>query len=225
MLIDRRALLKYGGATPLAAMLPMARSGLQGQPTGQPDHTLRIANGLVELGPGHIVSTTLYNGQFPGPLLRFQEGRRVTVDVFNDTDTPELVHWHGQMVPSMVDGASEEGTPFIPPHGSARISFVPRPSGFRFYHTHVFAGSDLTRGTYTGLAGSVYIEPKNEAGAYDRELFLMLKEFEPSFSHRNDMPHGFLTGAPSRDLQQIAKRSNGSLGKGFQVDYGLFGIN
>src|ERR1017187_7991583 len=30
----------------------------------------------------------------------------------------------------------EEGTPFIPAHGSRRITFVPKPSGYRFYHTH-----------------------------------------------------------------------------------------
>lgn len=59
------------------------------------DYTLRIATGLVELSPDHIISTTLYNGQFPGPLLRFREGQRVVVDIYNDTDTPELVHWHG----------------------------------------------------------------------------------------------------------------------------------
>ncbi|NVN38909.1 multicopper oxidase domain-containing protein, partial [Komagataeibacter swingsii] len=39
--------------------------------------------------------TDCYNDQFPGPLLRFEEGRRSMVDIFNDTDTPELVHWHG----------------------------------------------------------------------------------------------------------------------------------
>ena len=40
-----------------------------------------------------------------------------------------------------------------------RIAFAPKPSGFRFYHTHVVAGGDLNRGTYTGQAGPVYIEP------------------------------------------------------------------
>jgi hypothetical protein len=29
-----------------------------------------------------------------------------------------------------------------------RIAFVPKPAGFRFYHTHVVAGADLNRGTY-----------------------------------------------------------------------------
>jgi hypothetical protein len=44
----------------------------------------------------------------PGPLLRFKEGQRTVVDIFNDTDTPELVHWHGQIIPSDVDGAAED---------------------------------------------------------------------------------------------------------------------
>ena len=109
------------------------------------DYELRIGTGLVELADDHIASTTLYNGQFPGPLLRLVEGQRVTVEVHNDTDTPELVHWHGQMIPSDVDGGSEEGSPFVPARGMRRISFVPKPAGFRFYHTHVPAGSDLPR--------------------------------------------------------------------------------
>ena len=95
-------------------------------PADRPQHaggkgglTLRIANGLVELSPEHVVSTTLYNGQFPGPLLRLKEGRRVVVDVHNDTDTPELVHWHGLFVPSEVDGAAEEGSPYLPRAGRA----------------------------------------------------------------------------------------------------------
>jgi FtsP/CotA-like multicopper oxidase with cupredoxin domain len=123
--------------------------------TEKADHTLRIATGLVELAPGRIVSTTLYSDQFPGPLLRFEEGKRVVVDITNDTDTPELVHWHGQMIPSDVDGAAEEGSPFAPPHAMRRIAFTPKPSGFRFYHTHVVAGGDLNRGTYTGQVGRV----------------------------------------------------------------------
>ena len=98
------------------------------------------------------------------------------------------------MIPSDVDGAAEEGTPFVPAHGMRRISFVPKPSGFRFYHTHVVAGSDLNRGTYTGQAGPVYIEPKNNPGAYDREVFLVMKEFAPAFSRGGDMAMDVLAG-------------------------------
>ena len=65
-----------------------------------PDYTLRIETSPVEIAPRRIISITTYNGQFPGPLLRFKEGQQVTVDVFNDTDTPEQLHWHGQKIPT-----------------------------------------------------------------------------------------------------------------------------
>jgi FtsP/CotA-like multicopper oxidase with cupredoxin domain len=81
------------------------------------DYTLRIAASPIKIAPKRIISTVTYNGQFPGPLLRFKEGQQVTVDVFNDTDTPEQLHRHGRMVPTSIDGAAEEGTPYVPAHG------------------------------------------------------------------------------------------------------------
>ena len=127
-LLDRRRFLEVVGASALAATLP-PRTPLVAEEAESADYTVRIGNGLVELSPDHIVSTTLYNGQFPGPLIRFKEGQRTVVDIYNDTDSPELVHWHGQMISSDVDGAAEEGSPFVPAHGMRRISFVPKPPG------------------------------------------------------------------------------------------------
>src|SRR3974390_2996168 len=132
------------------------------------------------------------------------------------------------MIPSDVDGAAEEGSPYIPPHGMRRIAFVPKPAGFRFYHTHVVAGSDLNRGTYTGQVGPVYVERRNEPGAYDRGFFLVLKEFEPSFSHGGDMTMDFLAGEPIKELQTISKKADDEAKektKGYEVGYDLFSIN
>jgi FtsP/CotA-like multicopper oxidase with cupredoxin domain len=228
MTITRRSLLNLAALAPAMSTIPRLARAVEQATTEKPDYTLRIATGLVELAPDHIVSTRLYNGQFPGPLLRFKEGQRVIVDILNDTDTPELVHWHGQMIPTDVDGASEEGTPFVPAHGMRRVSFVPKPFGFRFYHTHVIAGGDLNRGTYTGQAGPVYIEPKNNPGAYDREIFLVMKEFGASFSRGGDMAMDFLAGDPIKELQQIGKRADElakEKRKGFEVGYEKFSIN
>jgi FtsP/CotA-like multicopper oxidase with cupredoxin domain len=225
--IDRRSLLKGAVLAPVASALPRLAFAADETAAEKAAYTLRIASGLIELSPKHIVSTTLYNGQFPGPLVRLQEGKRVVVDVHNDTDTPELLHWHGQMIPSDVDGAAEEGSPFIPPHGMRRIAFVPKPSGFRFYHTHVTAGGDLGRGTYTAQAGPVYIEPARNSGAYDREVFLVLKEFEPSFSRGGDMAMDMLAGVPVKELQEIGEETEKEFKgpKGYEVGYDLFGIN
>jgi FtsP/CotA-like multicopper oxidase with cupredoxin domain len=205
--------------------------GSDQQSESKADYSLTIATQPIELAPNRIVSVTTYNGQFPGPLLRFKEGARVTVDVHNETHTPEQLHWHGQSIPSDVDGAAEEGTPFIPPHGSRRISFVPGPSGFRFYHTHVRAGGDLSRGQYSGLVGPVYIEPKSNPGRYDREVFLTLKEFQPTFSRGGDMDMNFLSPAATvKELKDTGESSmKASLAKrmpkGYEVGYDAFTIN
>src|SRR5215475_3711964 len=95
------------------------------------DQAVRIRASPIEIAPNQILSSTTYNGQFPGPPLRFKEGQQVTIDIFNHTDTPEQLHWHGQKVSTDVDGSAEEGTPFIPAHGKRRITFTPNPAGLR----------------------------------------------------------------------------------------------
>jgi FtsP/CotA-like multicopper oxidase with cupredoxin domain len=150
--------------------------------SSRPDATLRISPVELEIATRKTVKTTGYNGSAPGPVLRFREGQRVTIDVFNDTKEPELVHWHGLFVPSEVDGSAEEGTPFIPANGSQRYSFIARPSGTRWYHTHVSAGRNLNRSMYTGQFGMLYIEPKNDPGRYDMERLLCLHGWKPYLS-------------------------------------------
>jgi len=235
MTLHRRSVLQLAAlaqAAPLEAWAADAptsvNAGTPMAPAEPADVTLRIATGLVQLAPDHVVSTTLYNDQFPGPLLHFSEGKRVVVDIVNDTDTPELVHWHGQTIPSDVDGAAEEGSPFVPAHGRQRIAFVPRPSGFRFAHSHVRSGADLSRGTFTGQVAPVYIEPKANPGTYDREVFLVLKEFLPSLSTTGDMDADFLAGEPLRELRAIgvaADAKNQGWPRGYEVGYDLFSIN
>ncbi|MGW7527829.1 multicopper oxidase family protein [Streptomyces sp. NPDC054783] len=237
MPISRRDALRLAGASVLAQAGAGAVVGCDARavtsaaaPSDKADHTLRIATGRVELAPDTVVSTTTYNGSFPGPLLRFAEGRPVVVDVHNDTATPELLHWHGQRVPADVDGSAEEGTPYIPAHGMRRLSFTPGPAGFRFYHTHVTALGDLTRATYSGQAGPVYIEPKAHPGAYDQEVFLTLKEFQPSLSHGGDIPQTFLAGSPAPDLkrrgeQAMADSLARGMPRGYEVGYRAFSVN
>jgi len=166
------------------------------------DYALRIAPVAVELDRSHIVSTIGYNGCAPGPLLRMREGKPTTVDIINDTDTPELVHWHGMLIPSDVDGTEEEGSPLVPPHGRRRIQLTPGPAGSRWYHTHAMAMADLHKGAYTGQFGFVYVEGSNNPGAYDRELFLALRDWEPFFTatmddEDDDTHHGPLLEKPA----------------------------
>jgi FtsP/CotA-like multicopper oxidase with cupredoxin domain len=228
---SRRTFLRAAGAATGTGLFSPPDLWSQSLGEGPADYTLTIATTPIELAPNRIVSVTTYNGQFPGPLLRLNEGQRVKVEIHNETDTPEQLHWHGQLVSPDVDGAGEEGTPFIPPHGSRTISFVPRPSGLRFYHTHVRAGANLAAGQYSGLVGPVYIGPKRHAGNYDREVFLTLKEFQPTLSRGGDMAMDFLSPAATVPTLKEAGESKmkASLAKGvphgYEVGYDSFTIN
>jgi FtsP/CotA-like multicopper oxidase with cupredoxin domain len=233
MNVDRRTFLKVTPSGALGAALsayarPSAR-GFWSEPS--PDYTIRIATGLVEVATNHVLTTTLYNGQFPGPILRLREGRPVVIDVFNETNRPEQIHWHGLIIPAEVDGATEEGTPPIPPHGHRRIEFTPRQSGLRFYHSHAFAGPDLQASLYSGQAGVIYIEPRNEPGRYDQQEFLVLKEFSPSLTRLEDIDRGFLL-PDERDpelerIGQAADAASMAQGKphGFEVEYADMTVN
>lgn len=245
---SRRSILQMGGAGILASAGAFAQNRMpDGMHMRQPaapnqtkapapgvdaaaDHRIEIRTSVVELAKNAAVSTKTYNGQFPGPLLRLKEGKPVVIDVHNDTDTPEQLHWHGLFLDPEMDGAAEEGSPFIPARGMRRMSFTPGPSGFRFYHTHMTAGIDLSLGSYNGQAGLLYIEPRNEPGAYDREVFLTLKEFGP-YLNDMEMTTSFLAPrdrvAELHDMDQIAIKAAraAGLGPGYGVGYNFFSIN
>ena len=172
---SRREFLRTSGLAAGALLFSCPKHLFALETQAAADYAVHIKAAAIEIAPNQILSTITYNGQFPGPLIRFKEGQQVTVDIFNETNTPEQLHWHGQKVSTDVDGSAEEGTPYIPAHGRRRITFTPNPAGLRFYHTHNRAGADLSTGQYSGQVGPVYIEPKENPGRYDREVFLVLK--------------------------------------------------
>src|ERR1700733_4924405 len=171
-MITRRELLK------LSTLIGVARSfPASAQELAAPDYKIEIAPVTLDLSPRHRLKTVAYNGQVPGPLLRLKENRPVTIEVANRTDRPEIAHGHALSTASDVDAAMEEGTPPIAPHSSARYTLTPRPVGFRWYHTHTMAMSDLTRAQYGGQHGFLLIEPRDNPGRYDQEFFLGLHDW------------------------------------------------
>lgn len=196
------------------------------------DFKLHIAPISLELAPRTVVKAIGYNGTAPGPLLRVPEGAETTVDVYNDLDYPELVHWHGQLIPSDVDGSSEEGTPAVPAHGHRRYSFKASPPGTRWYHTHSRAGSHLDRGLYGGQFGFFYIDPKQEPGKYDKEVFLALREWSP-FLTNNEMEDDeeesggeqkSKSNSSTAEKKEQTKKA-GETANGLEVGYRHFSIN
>ena len=182
----RRGLLP-GSCAAAAARFVSRRGHAQTAPSSA-DHTKRIASVLLEIAPSKVIKTTGYNGTVPGLALRLQEDKPVAINVVNDSGYPNLIHWHGLMIPSVQDGAAEEGSPMIQPGESLRYTFTPKPAGTRWYHSHAMVMTDLNRSTYSGEFGFLIVDPNGgDPGRYDREVMLAAHHWEGSWVSMQDM--------------------------------------
>ena len=225
---SRRDLLRAATASGASVFLSSCRKSPQStssqetagtQPPSGPAYiTIHINEVLVDVAKNHTITTRGYNGSAPGPLIRLREGVPVTVELFNETDTPELVHWHGQIIPADVDGAEEEKSIVVPPHGNVRYRLTPSPAGARFVHTHVMSGPNLHQGTYTGQFAPVYIDPKSNPGNFDQEVFLSTHEWEPFFMAEGEEEEE--EGNAGEKKERKEEKPNG-----WEVGYQLFSIN
>ena len=176
-MVNRRDFLINSARAIAGASLLERSFALPAQPPA--DYTIRIAPISLEIAPGKVVRTTAFNGRIPGDLIRIREGKQVIIDVINETDASDIVHWHGLHIPSFQDGATEEGSPELAPHGGMqRYTWVAEPAGSRWYHSHIMAGHNLNRATYSGEFGFLMIDPASNPARYDQEIFLALHDWE-----------------------------------------------
>jgi FtsP/CotA-like multicopper oxidase with cupredoxin domain len=155
-------------------------------PTGLPEAvapaTVDLADGesfAIRIAPvskrigDETVRMLAYNGSIPGPTLRVPQGSEVSVEVTNEGDLADTVHWHGLRLENRYDGTLDTQAA-IPRGGSFtyRLSF-PDP-GVYWYHPHV--REDY--GQEMGLYGNVLVVP-GEPGYWppaNRELLITLDD-------------------------------------------------
>ena len=201
--LHRRDFLIGAGASGMA--FGTALGTAYTQTAAMPDYSLRIAPLRLELAPGKVIDTFGYNGAVPGPLLRLREGRQASIDIRNDTDVDDIVHWHGLYLPAAADGAMEEGSPMVERGGTQRYTFTAKPAGTRWYHSHDVAGKDLTRSLYSGMYGFLIIEPADDPGRYDQEVLLAAHHWEGSWVSMQDLRKG---PPPDNGLEVLYKSAS-----------------
>jgi FtsP/CotA-like multicopper oxidase with cupredoxin domain len=131
----------------------------------------------------------MYEGQFPGPELRVQEGDVLSVELTNDLQEETTIHWHGVPVPNPVDGVPNVTQDPIASGSTFTYTFRAEPAGTYFYHSHV--GLQLDR----GLLGPLIIEESDPHVEYDREYVVIVDDY--------------LSGEP-----RLPSDSNGGMGGG-----------
>jgi hypothetical protein len=185
MIMDRDA--PAAAMRDMAAVDPrdvVARYGLDVR--GDRDLAPRIENGVkvVDLEtsvirwsilPGVTVDAYAFNGQVPGPRLRFRQGDRVRINVTNHLPETTTVHWHGLILPNIMDGPAEITQEPIANGSVYHYEFTVVQSGTYLYHSH----DHVDRQQALGLYGSLIIDPAEvDPGLQaDHEYTVLLQEW------------------------------------------------
>ena len=147
-----------------------------------PPEVVELADGdAVELEIGAVskrledatVRMLAYNGSIPGPTLKVRQGSRVVVNVTNNGDHDDTVHWHGLRLANRYDGTHETQAP-IPVGGSFSYELEFPDPGVYWYHPHIREdyGQEL------GLYGNILVVPAEPDywPPVNRELLLTLDD-------------------------------------------------
>jgi FtsP/CotA-like multicopper oxidase with cupredoxin domain len=145
---SRREFLAAAAASLTAIALPprfAAAAGYQLTP--------RPASWPVLGAPQPQTSVWAYNGLLPGPLLRVDQGERLTAKVTNNLpdNHPTTVHWHGIRLPNAMDGVPGLTQEPIRPGESFTYDFTCPDAGTFWYHPHLGSPEQLGRGLYGAL--------------------------------------------------------------------------
>jgi FtsP/CotA-like multicopper oxidase with cupredoxin domain len=179
--------------TPAAAMRDMAavdprdvvaRYGLDVR--GSRDLAPRIDNGVKvfdletavirwSILPGTTVDAYAFNGQIPGPMLRFRQGDRVRINVTNHLPETTTVHWHGLILPNIMDGPAHITQEPIENGSVYHYEFTAVQSGTYLYHSH----DHVDRQQALGLYGGLIIDPAEADPSLraDHEYTVLLQEW------------------------------------------------
>ncbi|RUO99841.1 DUF4396 domain-containing protein [Hyphomicrobium sp.] len=164
--------------------------------------------------PSISVNAYAYNGQVPGPTLRFRRGDRVRINVTNRLPDSTTVHWHGLILPNVMDGPAKITQAPIENGQSYSYEFTAVQSGTYFYHSH----DHVDRQQALGLYGALIIDPANSADeiAADHDYTIQLQEWlvrdgltYPAMPMEGGMPNYFTINGRAFPLTDTIKMKVG----------------
>jgi FtsP/CotA-like multicopper oxidase with cupredoxin domain len=129
----------------------------------------------VEILPGVLVNTLVYDGQSPGPVIRVKQGDPVRVALHNQLKVPTSLHFHGMILPHNVDGLPRQNAGLVGPSESYAYQFVADHPGTYFYHPQIIHSDQQAR----GLVGALIVEPKNVPSEADIDEVLIIGQVNP----------------------------------------------
>ena len=130
---------------------------------------------LREFAPGMVANLWGYNGQSPGPTIEAVEGDKVRIFVTNKLPEHTTIHWHGQLLPSGMDGVGGLTQPHIKPGQTFVYEYQLRKSGTFMYHPH----ADEMVQMAMGMMGFFVVHPKDPAfRRVDRDFVFLMAAYD-----------------------------------------------
>jgi len=130
---------------------------------------------LREIAPGMTAHLWGYNGQSPGPTIEVVEGDRVRIYVTNRLPEHTSIHWHGQRLPSGMDGVAGLSQPAIKPGQTYVYEFTAARAGTFMYHPH----ADETTQMAMGMMGFWVTHPRDpKSMAVDRDYVFLMNAYD-----------------------------------------------
>jgi FtsP/CotA-like multicopper oxidase with cupredoxin domain len=128
-----------------------------------------------EMAPGMKANLWGYNGQSPGPTIEAVEGDRVRLFVTNKLPEHTTIHWHGQILPSGMDGVGGLSQPQIKPGETYVYEFELKKSGTFMYHPH----ADEMVQMAMGMMGFFVVHPRDpNQYRVDRDFVFLINAYD-----------------------------------------------
>jgi FtsP/CotA-like multicopper oxidase with cupredoxin domain len=145
-----------------------------------PGQATRVQQYFAKLVKGPANSLTEIPGSYLGPIMRFEKGQKIRINLRNELDEPTITHWHGLHVPADVDGhplySIDKGQTFV-----YEFEMLNRAS-MNIYHPHPH--NTTAKQVYHGLAGAILVNDDEErrlelpAGEYEVPIVIQDRLFD-----------------------------------------------
>jgi blue copper oxidase len=144
-----------------AVDLELALTALQGEVSILPGQPTEVWRYQAEVLQGDPAAVQAVEGSYLGPILRVRKGQKIRVQFRNQLPEQSIVHWHGMLVPDLMDGHPRTA---IGPGQTYTYEYeVQNRAGTYWFHPHPhgLTGSQA----YRGLAGLLIVSDDEEAAA------------------------------------------------------------
>ncbi len=182
---------------------------------------LNIQDGTTEFIAGLKTPTKGINGAFLGPVMRFDAGDEVRLNVTNSLREKTTLHWHGFHLPARADGGPHQvinpGTTWSPEFK------VRQKASTMWYHSHLMGKT--AEQVWAGIAGMIIVDDE-EAKALGLPETYGVDDIPVALQDRTILADGTMPYAPNMHDNMMGltgniPMANGTIGAVFDVTTSL----